>query len=89
MPRSNCSLSSSWSTTALVKLSRNLIILICLTNKSTMLQSKSLSRMKESCHKKLKKLLQISKTPKQSIGNKELKICREFSISLSFIISQG
>ena len=54
-----------------------------------MLQSRSLSRMKESCHKKLKKLLQISKTPKQSIGSKELKICREFSISLSFIISQG
>ena len=89
MPRSNCSLSSSWSTTALVKLSRNRIILICLINKLRMHQSKSLLRMKESCHKKLRKLLQISKTPKQLIGSKELKICRGFSISLSFIISQG
>ena len=89
MLKSNYSLSSSWLTTVLVKPFRNRTIKICLTNTSMTLQSRSLSRMKESCHKKLKKLLQISKTPKQSIGSKELKICREFSISLSFIISQG
>ena len=89
MPKSNYSLSSSWLTTVLVKPFRNQIILIFLTKTSTTLQSRNLSRMKESCHKKLRKLLQISKTPKQLIGSKELKICRGFSISLSFIISQG